>query len=77
MANIADAEDIFLQARATVETWKAEFSKEWNAPLAGMYLQMMEQMQPGTIDRLKQSMPDKAAEIDQLLGGKSNGHHIR
>ena len=70
MANIADAEDVFLQARAEVEGWKAEFTRLWNAPLAGMYLKMMESMNPGTIDKLKQAYPDKAAEIDQLLGGK-------
>ena len=76
MANITDAEDVYLEARAAVEGWKTEFKKRWDAPQARMFLQMLEKMQPGMIDLIKQSNPDKAVEIDQLIGGQ-NGNLIR
>jgi len=41
-----------------------------------MFLKMLEKMQPGVIDLIKQSNPDKAIEIDQLIGGP-NGNLIR
>ncbi|MEN6571398.1 MAG: hypothetical protein ABFD24_06120 [Anaerolineaceae bacterium] len=76
MANIADAEDVYLEARANTEGWKTEFLKQWEAPRVRMYLKMLEKMQPGVLDLIKQSNPDKAVEIDQLTGGP-NGNLIR
>ncbi len=70
MATIKDAEDAWLQAKAEFETWKADFEREWFAPLgrdliAGLIAQLndeqlalLRQMNPEQYDLLMQTLEE-------------------
>lgn len=61
MANIADAENAFLEGAADVEEWQMEFEREWFAPLGEMLAQTLVRSIPQQV--LEQLPQDDVAAV--------------
>jgi hypothetical protein len=69
--NIATAEDAWLDGKAFVKEWQAEFDREWFEPMANTMMQLLwAKMPPEQHLALQQANPEMYARITQMLGGQ-------
>ncbi len=67
--NANDADDVFLEARARVEKWTAEFQSEWYRPQIETAAKMLWMNQPEEFRNLNRQMnPNEARQLDELVG---------
>lgn len=67
-----NADDCYLDAKARFDQWLQEFQVNWYKPQVQTAAKLMWATQPEPIKNyVRQSKPDAAKKMDELLAGKS------
>lgn len=69
--NADNADDAYLDAKARVDKWLAEFQGNWYKPRMETAAKLMWNQQPEQVKEIvRQRKPDAAKKMDELLGGQ-------